>query len=270
MKLVKIIIIMTLLSSAVFSQMDTKNSRVTPSYYGFSGLLFIPTAQTLNTGEWGLAYKSKPGAGKYLNLFPFSINFIFSPFMDGLEIGLTNTYIYASHKQFGGVPYREEMDSTNTLIPFIPSVKYRFMPMSESNFQVSMAFGLASPYGAYYVVDKFFNLRFLDITLHAGIGTKLSTYHAFTGATLSFGSRTDSYQRGFPTQLCFEGAWGGSLKQLDEKEEAFYSVSIRHAWTQALFISTFYRVDQQPSIRDGIEVQAKQTKKMGIGLSLIL
>jgi hypothetical protein len=67
-----------------------------------------------------------------------------------------------------------------------------------------------------------------------------------------------------------EGAWGGSLNQLDQKEEAFFCVSIRHAWTSHLFISAWRRVDQQPLVRAGQVVKDKPVKRMGLGLSLIL
>jgi hypothetical protein len=67
-----------------------------------------------------------------------------------------------------------------------------------------------------------------------------------------------------------EGGWGGSLEQLDEKEEAFAAVSIRHTWTRSLFLSAFFRIDQQPSVRDGREVLPKPTKKMGLGLAVVL
>ncbi len=270
MRILKICIFTVIFFSQLFAQKETTIVKVTPSYYGFSGLMFIPNTNTLASGDWSIGYKTKPGAGEDLTLLPFSVNLLFSPFIEGLEIGLTNTYVYASNRQFGGIPYKGAMDTTNTIIPFIPSIKYRFMPMSSSNFFVSMAFGLGSPYGAYFVLDKFFDLKLLDVMIHTGIGTKLTTYHAFLGTTISLGSRNGQFQRNFPMQLCLEGAWGGSLDQLDEKEEAFLSVSIRHAWTPHLFISAFYRNDQQPSVRNEVIVDEKPTDKMGLGLSLIL
>lgn len=266
----KILIVVGFLSTALFAQADEKPEPVTPSFYGFSGLSFIPTTQTLAKNDWAIAYKTKPGPGDNLTLEPFAINVLLAPILEGFEIGLSNINILASNREFGGVLHGSEFDQHNTIIPYLPSVKYRFMPMSESNFKVAMAFGLAAPYGAYYVADKLFDLRIADLTLHAGLGTKLTTYHAFAGLTISLGKRIGSFHRGFPTQFCAEGAWGGSLNQLDEKEEAFLAVSIRHAWTASLFISTFYRIDQQPSIREGKIVEQKPTSRMGLGLSLVL
>ncbi|MEJ2543605.1 MAG: hypothetical protein P8Y99_06010 [Calditrichaceae bacterium] len=270
MKITLIILIVAFFCLTAFSQDTIDREIITPSYYGFTGLIFIPTTQTLPRGDWSLAYKTKPGHGDDLTLVPYSVNVVFAPFSQNLEIALTNTYMYASYREFGGVPYRNELDSVNTRFPFIPSVKYRFMPRSNSNFNVSMALGVTSPYGVYYTVDKFFSLRYLDATIHTGIATKLTTYHAWAGLTFAFGSRTTKYQRDYPTQFCIEGAWGGSLKQLNEKEESFIAFSIRHPWTASLFITAFYRIDQQPSLRDEEVVEDKPTHKMGLGLSVIL
>lgn len=269
MTIIRILIALLFLSTSLFAQSGDKPEPVTPSFYGFSGLVFIPTTQILASNDWAIGYKTKPGPGDDLTLEPFALNLLFAPFLEGLEIGLSNTYILASNREFGGVLYGSEFDEYNTILPYLPSLKYRFMPMSNSNFKVAMAFGLAAPYGAYYVVDKLFDLHLFDLTLHGGLGTKLTTYHAFGGMTISLGKRIAPFRRSFPTQLCAEGAWGGSLNQLDEKEEAFLAVSIRHAWTSSLFISTFYRIDQQPSIRKKQIVEDKPSTRMGLGLSLV-
>ena len=270
MKIIIISLIVILLCLNAFSQETVNREPITPSYYGFTGLIFTPTAQTLSKGNWIVAYKTKPGNGDDLTLVPYSVNLVFAPFSDGFEIALTNTYLYASFKEFGGVPYKNALDSVNSGIPLIPSVKYRFMPRSDSNFNVSMALGASSPYGVYYAVDKFFNFGYLDATIHTGIATKLTTYHAWAGFTFAFGNRINKYQRDYPTQLCVEGAWGGSLKQLNEKEESFIAFSIRHPWTASLFITAFYRIDQQPAVRDEQVVEEKPIHKMGLGLSVIL
>jgi len=254
----------------LFAQDQSAPTEVTASYYGFSGLMFIPNTQTYHRGDWNFSYSSRPGLGEDLSILPFSFSIAVNPFNDRIELAFTNTYYYASNKKFGGVPYKGELDSVNILIPIIPSVKYRFMDMSPSNFSVSMAFGVAAPYGAYYVVDKFFDLMLLDFSLHTGIATKLTTYHAFAGATVAFGKRTMEYQRSFPVRLSVEGSWGGSLDQLDEKEEAFIAFSMRYQWTASLSILTFYRIDQQPSVRRGVVIEKKPTHKMGMGLSLTI
>jgi len=269
MKYRNIIWMLLLLGSALPVQ-GQGNSAVVPGYYGFSGLVFIPTSQTLAKGDWSIAYKTKPGSGEDLNLLPFSLNMNVAPFLNGLEIGLTNTYVYASNKRYGGVPYKGSMDSLNTGLPLVPSLKYRFMDKSGSNYQISMAVGFGMPYGLYFVLDKFFDLKVADITLHSGIGTKLSTYHAFAGATLNIGKRIAPYRRDFPLQLSVEGSWGGSLNQLDQKEEAFVAVSMRHTWTQSIYLTAFYRIDQQPSVRNKVIIEKKPTRKMGLGIAIIL
>jgi hypothetical protein len=73
-------------------------------------------------------------------------------------------------------------------------------------------------------------------------------------------------QRGFNLEMLVEAAWGGSLKELDKKEEAFVSLSFRHAWTPALFITTFIRYDNQPLTKDGEMFSAGPTTLMAVGL----
>ncbi len=242
----------------------------TSSYYGFSGLMFIPTAQVQPAMHGNIGYLSKPGPGESLDLIPFSIQIGFNPLKAGVEFALSTTAIYASKKDLGGVEIVNGNPSLSKEIPLFPSFKYQFMPMVRENHQVAMAIGFAFPYGAYYVVDKFFNVRFCDLTVHTGVATKLTTYHAFAGATLTFGERIGEIARDFPFEILLEGGWGGSLKQLNEKEEAFFAVSFRQAWTSSLYIKTFLRIDNQPLVENKTILRAGPTKRMGIGLDYSL
>jgi hypothetical protein len=183
-----------------------------------------------------------------------------------LEFAISTTSIYASQKDLGGVDIVIGYPPLSKEIPIFPSIKYQFMEMNRETAYASMAIGFAFPYGAYYVVDKFFNVRFCDIALHSGVATKLTTYNAFAGATLTLGKRTGEITRDFPFEILVEGGWGGSLKQLNEKEEAFFAVSFRQAWTNSLFIKTFIRLDHQPLVDNKIVLYAGPTKRIGIGL----
>lgn len=250
-----------------FSQHYAGSSFSTQSYYGFSGLMFIPTAQTQARSGWSMSYIAKPSVGRDLTLEPFSVSLSYGPPIAGLELAVTNTPLYASTRQFGGVSIDTGLPDLITPAPIFPSMKYQIMPMSEQNFRVAMAVGLALPYGAYYVADKFFDARLFDITVHTGMGTKLTTYHAFAGATFTFGKRTGEINRDFPLEMLVEGSWGGSLKQLDEKEEAFFAVSFRLAWTRSLYMTTFFRMDGQPLLDNDGQRQPSPTKRVGLGLN---
>lgn len=240
------------------------------SYYGFTGLMFIPTAQTMATDHWGLSYSAKPNAGSDLLLEPFSVRFIYGPSIsEGLEVAVTNTPVYASNREFGGVSIINGLPDVSMAAPIFLSVKYQFMPMIRANHHVGMAAGFSLPYGAYYVVDKFIDAKIMDVTVHTGVATKLTTYHAFLGTTWTFGKRTGETQRDFPVELLLEGAWGGSLKQLNEKEEAFWAVSLRYAWTSSLRIVTFLRIDNQALLEEDLIVSDSPTKRMGIGLDFV-
>ncbi|HEX9654490.1 MAG TPA: hypothetical protein VGA99_12330 [bacterium] len=268
MKIAIVTLILLTWVATGFGQPYDGSSFTTQSYYGFSGLTFIPTAQTHSPGQWSISYISKPSAGKDLTLEPFSFSLSYSPKMNGLELAVTNTPLYASTRQFGGVAIDTGLPELVTPAPIFPSVKYQFMPMVEQNFNVAMAIGFGLPYGAYYVVDKFFDAKLFDITVHTGVGTKLTTYHAFGGATFTFGQRSGEVNRDFPLEMLVEGSWGGSLKQLAEKEEAFLAVSFRLAWTSSLFMTTFFRIDDQPFLDDSV-MQPSPTKRVGLGLSYI-
>ena len=232
-----------------FCQQTLQYSYRTQSYYGFTGLSFIPTAQTLTKKQINISYSSKPAKGQDVLLEPFSLQISIGALKEGLEFAVTNTPIYASEEEFEGVKL------INSTLPIVPSVKYQFMPMTKENHYVAMAGGFGWPYGSYYVVDKFFNAKIFDITLHSGVATKLVTYHTFVGATVTFGNRIGEIQRDFPLEMLLEASWGGSLKQLDKKEEGFFAISFRQAWTSSLFIHTFFRIDGA-------------TKYMGLGLDL--
>lgn len=240
------------------------------SYYGFSGMMFIPTAQTLQPHQISLSYLSKPVAGEDLTLEPFSAALAFGPKIKQVEVALTNTPFYASTREYGGVFIGHGVPELNTPAPIFPSVKYQIMPMTRENYRVAMAVGFALPYGAYYVVDKFFDVNLFDMTLHTGVGSKLTTYHAFAGATFTFGKRKGEINRDFPLELLVEGSWGGSLKQLNLKEEAFLSMSFRLAWTSSLFMTTFLRIDNQVLVQNDFAAESTTpTKRVGLGLNYV-
>ena len=67
-------------------------------------------------------------------------------------------------------------------------------------------------------------------------------------------------------EMLLEASWGGSLKQLDKKEESFIAIAFRHAWTPALYVKTFIRRDNQPLYENEKELSGAPTLLMGVGL----
>jgi hypothetical protein len=266
MKTIVIILNIFLLTICTLGQERVGSSFRSQSYYGFSGLTFIPTAQVTPAGQLDISYSSKPVAGKDLNLVPFSVRIGYGPQVKGVELAITNTPLYSSRRDLDGVSIKHGLSNAELVVPFFPSVKYQLMPMVRDNYNVSMAIGFAYPYGGYYVVDKFFDVSYFDITVHTGVATKLTTYHVFSGFTFTFGDRLDETQRNFGLEMLIEAGWGGSLKQLDQKEESFVSLSFRQAWTSALFITTFFRLDNQSLMKDGEKLGESPTLRMGVGL----
>lgn len=233
------------------------------SFFGTTGLSFIPTADILPPGTVALSYSSSPGVGDDVNLIPYSVHWGSSPraFLGGrVEIAGTNTYLYAS----------ASLDTANVGVnvknigfPIIPSFKYQIVAMDPSTNNSAMAFGITTPYGAFYAYDKYLNLKLFHTTLHTGIASKLVTYHFFGGATVHFGSAGPGYTHSLPFSLIFEGSWGGSLKNLQEKEESFWAATSVYQWTQNLTLEAFVRFD-------GTYGPNKPSKRMGIGLGYIL
>jgi len=265
----KIIIIFIFILSCIFSVLGQErlgSSFYTQTYYGFSGLTFIPNSQIFSGSKFGLSYYSEPCNGSNLNLLPYSLNIIYGFGGHQVEVATTNTPFYSSERLYNGVAADQGTPNFNLMMPLYPTIKYQIMPMMNSNYQVGMAVGFALPYGAYYVADKFFDVKIFDLTLHTGVGTKLTTYHVFAGFTFTFGDRLGQIQRGFNLEMLVEAAWGGSLKELDKKEEAFVSFSFRHAWTPALYIKTFIRYDNQPLTKDGEVFTEGPTTLMAVGL----
>ncbi len=260
--------ILVLASAKAHAQ--TSTSFRTPSYYGFSGLSFIPTAQTLAPNAISSGYLSRPSLGEDLTLEPFSATAGYGMQIQGLEVAVTNTPFYASRRKLGGVDIATGIPEFDSPAPIFPSIKFQIMPMIQQNHHVAMAIGFGLPYGAYYVVDKYLDANVVDVTLHTGVGTKLTTYHAFAGVTITFGNRRGETGRDFPVELLLEGSWGGSLKQLSEKEEAFFAASFRFAWTSSLFMTTFLRIDSQPLFDNGVQVADGATRRVGIGLNYTL
>lgn len=266
MKKIQILIFLSLVAVSGIGQIYEGSSFRTQSYYGFSGLTFLPNSQVIAPGRIGISYASKPGTGSEINLVPFSVRICYGLPIGNLEVSATNTPFYSSERIYKGVSISHGVGDLQLILPVFPSVKYRLMPIEKENYYVGMAIGFALPYGGYYAVDKFFPVSFFDITVHTGVGTKLTTYHVFGGITVTFGDRAGIMNRDFNLEMMIEGAWGGSLKQIDKKEEAFISLSFRHAWTSALYITTFVRYDNQPLTEAGSIISEGPVTRMGVGL----
>ncbi len=230
------------------------------SFFGITGLTFIPTAGLAPAGTFMMSYSSLPGAADEVNLIPYSVRLGYRTQNRRLEVSLTNTYLYAS----------ASLDSTafgvnvkNIGLPMVPSFKYQIAPMSAATGNSAMAFGVTAPYGAFYAYDRYIGWKRIGVTLHAGIASKLVTYHVFTGATIQFGSAGPDYTRSLPFRIIFEGSWGGSLKNLKEKEESFWAITSIYQWTQNLAVETYLRFDGQYRLDNLTRVASRH---MGIGL----
>ena len=240
------------------------------SFFGTTGLSFIPTAELLPPGTFGVSYSTRPAVKSEVSLVPYSLQLGlgFSSKAGRMEIALTNTFLYASTSL--DTPDNDGVNIKDTGIlfgipfgiPLVPSFKYQVVGMDPATNNSAMAFGITSPYGAFYAYDKYLSLRFIHATIHLGIATKLISYHAFTGATVYFGSASPGYKHSVPIRLMFEGSWAGSMQNLTEMEESFWAVTSIYQWTKNLTLETYVRFDSGYGPHEPV-------KQMGIGLGYI-
>ncbi|MFH1612536.1 MAG: hypothetical protein ABIB46_02205 [bacterium] len=155
-KNVLIFIILFCLSQISFSQ---------STYFGFSGLNFIPTGFATKNGQFNFSYFSRPAQGVNMNLYPYSLNFNFGFSSSNLEVGLTNTPLYEDNFIQNKTKSQDiKKASNNMIVPLFPSLKYSLIQEEECG----IALGLCSPYGLYGIIsDK--KPWFLNSKLHLGI-----------------------------------------------------------------------------------------------------
>lgn len=244
----RVIIVLAVLTGNRLSAQDRQ------SLFGPSGLSFIPTAAIIPGGATAWGYSSRPATRAGVDLFPYSLR-LGQTFMRGrLEVAFTNTYHYASR--------RKGVDVRRSLIPIIPSMKYQLVAKDSASNFTAVAFGIVAPYGVYYAYDRDLQRRRLNATVHLGIATKLTTYHAFLGATLRFGRRGPGVSLPAPFRLLLEGSWAGSLQSLDKMEESFMAATLIYQWTKQLTLETFARYDAPYGSRGPVRM-------MGLGIGFV-
>lgn len=171
----------------------------------------------------------------------------------------TNTFLYANLAD--GVMAVEALP-----FPIIPSAKYQIVPYSETRGSTAVSVGFAFPYGVFYTYDKHLRLFGTHSTIHTGVATKLTTFHAFTGLSIFFGAEDDNYLHSGPIRLHFEGGWGGLTENLKQKEESFFAITTAYRWTDNLDLETWLRFDSEYGLNDEFEAE----KNMGIRLAYSL
>ena len=144
-------------------------TQAAPSFRGYTGLIKIPSCDTLNKGWWNLGVMTE-------NASDFNANDIFVNYgiVDNLEVGF-NAFQRAGTSMDRGGPSSGK-ESRQTLI----NAKYRFLPETES--RAGVAFGVTdvtnaidtTPYG---IISKSlvkgltcFDGDILNVRGHIGIG----------------------------------------------------------------------------------------------------
>ncbi len=210
----------------------------TPTFYGLSGLTFLPGARIAEPGSFSLAMRSVPAQAQDLTIHPLSFAMQLSvlPF---LELGLTNTYqYYLQHDMaiFGnpveGSGFRA--NSSNIFIPVIPSLKFSFLDESVPN--GAIAIGFLYPLGAFFCFDYSIPLP-ADYGLYFlfGFGTTVETLTPFIGgrAELPFG-----------LDIILEGSYSGMTDQLTSAQEIYFSTTIAYELVKNSSLDFTFRIDQ--------------------------
>jgi hypothetical protein len=223
------------------------------SYFGYSGLMYTPTG-TMQEQKFLYAMSSYPVPGDEMNFIP-RVHRVSGQFLNKrFEVALSSTYILTGESVEGYNTGR------TTYFPVVPSLKFR-VPSNLRFFD--MAFGATSPYGPYYALDWTPIRNFGRLRTHTAFATKLVTYHAFLGLSYDFLLTENN-----PVTLTAESGWGGSLKDLGEKEEAFIAFGIIYSLCQSIDISTHARYDadhtgspKDPLIMFGITIHKPRWKE---------
>ncbi len=203
-----------------------------PSYHGFDGLNFIPTADVQAVKEVSMAYSSKPARTAYVGLAPYTISLSTSMFTEGLEFSLTNALFYPVD---GG-----NVLMYNSIIPVPNGVKFRVLQERPVT-PVSIAIGMATPYGLYFVVSSRGTMLDMKYRQHYGFST------SFAKAGLFWGFETSIIPR---MNLLIEtmGQMAIVKRDVDSNgndvhNELFYSLGIRYKWTPRMNIDVAVRKD---------------------------
>ena len=207
------------------------------SYFGVTGLSFIPTSTLQVPGTVALSYSSKPAIKESISLDPYSFQIGYTGKSGKWEVSLTSTYLYANLKNGVGA-----QDSVGIPI-LIPSAKYQLVSYRETGGRTAVSAGFALPYGVFYTYDKHLRLFGIHATIHTGVATKLTTFHGFTGLSIFFGAEDDHYLHSGPIRLHLEGSWGGDAENLKQKEESFFAITTVYRWTDSLNLETWLRFD---------------------------
>ncbi|MCH8327661.1 MAG: hypothetical protein IID15_03950 [Candidatus Marinimicrobia bacterium] len=231
------------------------------SYFGVTGLSFIPTSTMQAPGTVTLSYSSKPGTQENISLDPYSVQMGYTSKSGKWEVRVTNTYLYANLES--GVGAQDAL-----AFPIIPSAKYQLVSYGETEGRTAVAMGFALPYGVFYTYDKHLRLFGTHSTIHTGVATKLTTFHAFSGLSIFFGAEDENYLHSGPIRLHLEGSWGGVTENLKQKEESFFAITTVYRWTDSLNLETWLRFDSEYGLASEVKLPAE--RNLGIRLAYFI
>lgn len=209
------------------------------SYYGLSGLNFIPSARTGESLSAEVAVTSAPATASNFSMYPFSVHGYIT-LLRGVQIGLTNTYAYyQEHDQL----YFDSIETKGggfvagskvTVIPFIPSLKLSFLDTAVPNGSLGVGFEL--PFGAFLCFD--YSLSFSENYSLYIVGGLSSTYLILYG----FGGVQMDLPYGF--SVLVEGAYGGKTDYLTTAQESFTSAGMMYSITENVRMNFVFRIDK--------------------------
>jgi hypothetical protein len=209
-----------------------------PTYYGLSGLTFLPGARIGGPGSVGLGFRSTPAEARDMTIHPlsFSASFTVLPY---LELGLTNTYQYYLQTDllFLGLPVRGggfAADRSNLIVPFLPSAKFSFIDAAVPN--GAIAVGFQYPLGAFFCFDYSIPLGAgYGLYLVFGFGTTLETLNPFMGARAELP---------LGIQVMLEAGYSGMTARLTSSQEIFGAATAAYRIAKGVDVDFTFRLDQ--------------------------
>jgi hypothetical protein len=213
-------------------------STAMPTYYGLSGMTFLPGARIPEQGEVSMAFRSTPSVAQEMTIHPMSFSACVS-ILPYLELGLTNTYQYYMENDqdilgstVKGKGFRA--DVSNIYAPVIPSAKLSFL--DEAKPDGAIAIGFLYPLGTFLCFDYQIPLR-ADYCLYFifGVGTTIQTLTPFLGARAELP---------FGVDILLEGCYSGMTAQLTSSQEVFFSSTVSYKVASMIFLDFTFRIDR--------------------------
>jgi len=222
--------------------------------YGATGYTFVPDGFVDHGQNYGGYFAGEYVSLERVRLYPRFLGLRTTAFSNRLEFTAASTWAFVT----SGSGY-EPKKIGDGLLPICPGIKWSVDDQQRTYVRWGYAVGLMFPYGAYGSATVRGKLPILQPELTVAIGsTVLKTSYGMVGGRLRL---ADLHGNPLPLSFSGEGGWAGSMDQLGETEEAFYSLGAEMDMGRNLTLSLNWRKDPRTYLetetKDELEGQNK-------------